>query len=144
MTLEIDKVPAFQERFEEVVSASISAELLTPEIIIDAEVAFNDLKQPFYNIIYQMEPFGPENLRPIFVAKHVSDTGYSKIVKDQHIRFSLSQGQIVFTGIGFNMASKFHLIQEKKPLDIVFTLDENEWNNQTHLQLKVIDFRLSG
>jgi single-stranded-DNA-specific exonuclease len=143
MTLEIDKVPAFQERFEEVVSASISAELLTPEIVIDAEVSFMDLKQSFYNIIYQMEPFGPENLRPIFVAKNVMDTGYSKVAKEQHIRFSLVQGNIVFTGIGFNMAPKFSLFQLKKPMDIVFTLDENEWNNQKHLQLKVIDFRLS-
>ena len=91
-----------------------------------------------------MEPFGPENLGPIFVAKHVTDTGYSKIVKDQHIRFSLTQNQIVFSGIGFNMASKFHLIQEKRPLDVDFTLDENEWNNQKNLQLKVIDFRPSA
>jgi len=90
-----------------------------------------------------MEPFGPENLRPIFVARNLVDTGYTRIVKDDHIRFSLSQQQIIFTGIGFNLAEKFHILQQKKPIDVVFTLDENEWNGNKHLQLKVIDFKLS-
>ena len=71
------------------------------------------------------------------------DTGFSKIVKEQHIRFSVRQNKIAFSGIGFNMAEKFHLLQMQKPLDIVFTLDMNEWNGEKNLQLKVIDLRLS-
>ena len=63
-------------------------ELLIPEIVIDAEISFKDIKQSFYDILCQMEPFGPENLRPVFIARNVMDTGYSKIVKEQHIRFS--------------------------------------------------------
>ena len=90
-----------------------------------------------------MEPFGPENMRPLFIAKGVTDTGYSKIAKELHIRFSLKQGNTVFSGIGFNMADKFPLLQMKKPLDIVFTLDENEWNGNTSLQLKMIDITVS-
>lgn len=144
MTLELDKVEAFQNRFEEIVSATIPPELLIPEIVIDAEVRFSDLKQSFYNIISQMEPFGPENLRPVLVARRVADSGWSKIVKEQHIRFSLRQDNIVFSGIGFCLAEKFHLLQMQQPLDVVFTLDENEWNNEKHLQLKVIDIKLSA
>jgi single-stranded-DNA-specific exonuclease len=143
MTLALDKVEAFCERFEEVVAATITPELLTPEIIIDAEVEFKDLKQPFYNIIHQMEPFGPENMRPLFVVKNVTDSGYSRVVKDQHIKFSLRQDNILFNGIGFGMAKKFSLLESKKPVDVVFTLDENDWNNEKHLQLRVIDFRLA-
>ena len=143
MTLALDKVEAFCERFEEVVAATITPELLTPEIIIDAEVEFKDLKQPFYNIIHQMEPFGPENMRPLFVVKNVTDSGYSRVVKDQHIKFSLRQDNILFNGIGFGMAKKFNLLESKKPVDVVFTLDENDWNNEKHLQLRVIDFRLA-
>jgi len=143
MTLAPDKVEAFCERFEQVVSATITPELLTPEIIIDAELTFKDLKQPLYNIIHQMEPFGPENMRPLFVVKNVTDSGYSRIVKEQHIKFSLRQDNILFNGIGFGMAKKFALLESKKPVDVVFTLDENEWNNEKHLQLRVIDFRLS-
>ena len=143
MTLALDKVDAFCARFEEVVAATITPELLTPEITIDAEVEFKDLKQPFYNIIHQMEPFGPENMRPLFVVKNVTDSGYSRVVKDQHIKFSLRQENILFNGIGFGMAKKFHMLESKKPVDVVFTLDENDWNNEKHLQLRVIDFRLA-
>ena len=90
-----------------------------------------------------MEPYGPENMRPVFIAKNVIDSGYSKIVKDAHIRFVLKQNRTTLTGIGFNMADKFNLIQQTKPLDIVFTIDENEYNGNTTLQIKMIDFKLS-
>ncbi len=136
-----ENVTALSDKFESVVASTIPPELLIPEIIIDAEVAFKDLNISFYNILTQMEPFGPENMRPVFVARKVEDTGYSKIVKELHVRFVVKQGNITFTGIGFNMADKFQLLQTKKPFDIVFTLDENEWNGNTTLQLKVIDIR---
>ncbi len=143
MTLEIDKVDAFRDKFEEVVSATIAPELLIPEIVIDAEVNFKDLSLTFYNILIQMEPFGPENLRPVFIARNVRDSGYSKIVKEQHVKFSLKQDTIIFGGIGFGMSNKFHLLEYNKPIDIVFTLDENEWNGNKQLQMKVIDIRHS-
>lgn len=143
LTLEIDKIDAFRNKFEEIVAATIHPELLIPELIIDAEISFTDIQWPFYNIIQQMEPFGPENLRPVFVAKKVLNTGYSKVVKEEHIKFSLKQNNIVFTGIGFKMAHKFHLLEMKKPIDIVFKIDENEWNGNKTLQLRVIDFRIS-
>jgi len=143
LTLEIDKIDAFRNKFEEIVSATIHPELLIPEIIIDAEINFKDIQWPFYNILQQMEPFGPENLRPVFVAKKVWNTGYSKIVKEEHIKFSLKQTNTVFTGIGFKMADKFHLLQMSKPIDVVFKIDENEWNGSKTLQLRVVDFRIS-
>jgi len=143
MTMMPEQLNTFISKFEEVVSTTIAPELLIPELVIDSEIQFSDINQKLYNILCQMEPFGPDNLRPVFVARSLTDTGYSKIVKEDHIRFSLSQQNIIFTGIGFNLAHKFHLINEKKPLDVVFTLDENEWNGNKHLQLKVIDFRLS-
>jgi single-stranded-DNA-specific exonuclease len=143
MTLLPEQVEAFSLKFEEVVSSTIEPHLLIPEIIIDAEIKFADITSNFYNILCQMEPFGPENMRPVFIAKNVTDTGFSKIVKEQHIRFSLKEDNTIITGIGFNMSEKFHLLQTKKPIDIVFTIDENEWNEQKSLQLKVVDFRLA-
>lgn len=143
MTLEMEKVDAFRNKFEEIVSSTIPSELLVPEIVIDAEISLRDIKQSFYEILCQMEPFGPENLRPIFIAKKVMDTGWSKVVKEQHIRFSLKQDNVIITGVGFGMAEKFHLLQQKKALDIVFKIDENEWNGQKSLQLRMIDFRLA-
>ncbi len=143
MSLLPENIPAFSLQFEEVVSKLICPEMLIPEIIIDTQVSFPDISPSFYNIVCQMEPFGPENMRPVFIASNVADTGYSKIVKELHIRFVLAQKGKTFTGIGFNLVEKFTLIQSKKPLDIVFTLDENEWNGNTSLQLKIIDLRLT-
>ena len=143
LTLEINKIDAFRNKFEEIVSATIHPELLIPEIVIDAEINLSDIQWTFYNILQQMEPFGPENLRPVFVVKKAWNTGYSKIVKEEHIKFSLKQNGTVFTGIAFKMADKFHLLQMNKPLDVVFKIDENEWNGNKTLQLRVIDFRLS-
>jgi single-stranded-DNA-specific exonuclease len=144
MTLETDKVEAFCQKFEEVVEASIHPELLIPEIVIDAEISFRDIRRPFYEILCQMEPFGPENLRPVFIAKNVYNTGYSKIVKDTHLRFSLKQDGAILSGIGFGMADKMPLLATNNPLDVLFKIDENEWNGEKTLQLKIIDLRPSA
>ena len=143
MTLLPENLNIFSDAFEKEVSRSITDDLLIPEIIIDAEISFSDITPSLFSILTQMEPFGPENMRPIFIARKVYDTGFSKIVKDQHIRFVLKQNNITITGIGFKMADKFLLIQKDHPLDIVFTIDENVWNGGTSLQLKMIDIRIA-
>jgi single-stranded-DNA-specific exonuclease len=144
MTLNPENVSAFIERFENIVSGSVAVEFFTPELRINAAVSFDDINQTFYNILTQMEPFGPENSMPVFIARGVKNDGRSKIVKEKHIRFSLSQGGRTITGIGFNMQDKFEIVRQQKPFDIVFTLDENEWNNEKNLQLKVIDLQESA
>lgn len=143
MTLLPENIEAFTQKFEQVVSETILPDSITPVLTIDAEVSFKELTLSFYNIINQMEPYGPENMRPVFIVRNVTDSGNSKLIKDQHIKFCLKQNNCSFKGIGFNMAEKFHFIESKKPLDVVFTIEENEWNEQKTLQLKVIDFRLS-
>ena len=141
MTLELEKVDAFREKFEEIVSSTIQPELLIQEIIIDAEISLKDIKQTFYDIISQMEPYGPDNLRPVFITRNVINSGYSKIVKEEHIRFSLREDNFIMNGIGFGMAGKFHLLDNQQQIDIVYTIDENEWNETKSLQLKVIDIQ---
>lgn len=144
MTMQADKVEAFSQRFEEVVEATIHPDLLVPEIKIDAEITFADIKKSFYDILCQMEPFGPENMSPTFCVRNAMNTGWSKVVKDVHLRFVMRQGHCTFTGIGFNMADKMPLLLQNKPVDLVFKIDENEWNGEKSLQLKVIDIRLSA
>ena len=143
MTLEPENVDAFCQKFEAVVQATIHPELLIPEIPIDAEIQFSDIKQSFYEILCQMEPFGPDNMSPTFCARQVHNTGWSKVVKEAHLRFVVKQGHHILTGIGFNMAEKMPLLLQNKPVDLVFKIDENEWNGEKSLQLKVIDVRLS-
>jgi single-stranded-DNA-specific exonuclease len=144
MTLQIEKINDFAAAFEAEVARTIQPHSLVPELLIDAPISFSEINPTFYSILTQMEPFGPENMRPVFVAKNVSDTGFSKIVKDLHIRFVVRQQNITFSGIGFNLAEKFAILQSGKPFDIVFTIDENEWQGQKSLQLKVIDLMLNN
>ena len=143
MSMHPENVEAFSKKFEEVVSLSIDPYLLVPELIINAEITFRHINKIFYKIIEQMEPYGPENMRPVFMTKNVINTSWSKIVKEQHVRFVVKNENVTLTGIGFNMAQKFPLLQMNQPVDIVYTLDENEWNAEKNLQLKVIDIRLS-
>lgn len=143
MTLLPENIEAFSIKFEEVVNKRIEPQQLIPIITIDTEIALTDIKPSFYNIICQMEPFGPENMRPVFICRNIQETGNLRILKEQHIKLSLKQGNVMISGIGFNLAHKMPLLHTKRALDFVFTVDENEWNGEKSLQLKILDFRLS-
>lgn len=141
MTLAPEHVDLFSRKFEEIVSATIEPQLLIPQLNMDAEIQFRDISTSFYHILQQMEPYGPENSNPVFISRHVTDTGYSRLLREKHIRFSLSQEKTVIQGIGFNMADKFDLLRQ--PVDIIYTLDEQTWNGVKSLQMKVIDVKAS-
>lgn len=143
LTLLPENLDAFVQKFEEVVANTIPEHLLIPEIIIDAAIKFEEVTDNFYNILSRMEPYGPENMRPKFIAKNCIDTGYSKILKEAHIKFIVKQNEKVLNGIGFNMAKKFALLENNKPVDIIFNIEENEWNGNKSLQLMVVDVRSS-
>jgi single-stranded-DNA-specific exonuclease len=143
LTMKIENVAAFSKKFEAVVSSVITDDLLIPEIVIDSHLDFKNCTTQFYNVLQQMEPFGPENMRPTFITKKVRNTGYCKIVKEQHIKFSLQHNNITLHGIGFGLADKFDLLLQDEPIDIVYNIEENVWNGNTTLQIKVIDFKLS-
>ncbi len=144
MTMLPENVEAFREKFDSVVSAMVDVEMMTPIINIDAEIRFSDINETFYKILTQMEPFGPENPQPVFLARGVINTGSSRIVKDLHIRFVIRQGNFTMSGIGFNLASKYHIVESGQPFDIVFTIDENEWQGNRTLQVKVVDIKLTN
>jgi single-stranded-DNA-specific exonuclease len=141
MTLEEKNVPDFAAAFEKVVSNTLLPEQKIPVIEIDLEIEMTALNWNLYKLIGQMEPFGPDNIRPVFLLRGVWNTGYSKIVKDEHIRFSITDGQHTFNGIGFGLAKKFTLLEKQQSVDIAFTLDENDFNNQRTLQMRVMDIR---
>ncbi len=141
LTMLPEQLTSFKEKFESVVANTITPDLLVPEIEIDAEIRIADIKPGFFNILKQFEPFGPANMRPVFVSRFVYDyQGNTRVVKDQHIRFVLHQhdGSII-DGIGFGLADKYNITQQ--PFDIVYNIDENEYNGRVSLQMKVIDIR---
>lgn len=146
LTMSKENFEPFRQRFEDIVRKTISTESRCPEILIDTELELSQVNYKLFNILQQFEPFGPDNLRPVFFSRGVTNFRQScKIVKDQHIKFLINQnGAQPISGIGFNLAYKFDLINSNKPFDIVYTIDENEWNNETSLQLKVLDIRASA
>lgn len=144
LTLHPENIEAFSQKFEEVVSQNITPEMLTPQLVIDQEVSFADIKSSFFSVLSQMEPYGPENLRPVFITKNVKPMPGCRIVKEKHVKFSVMENRVTLSGIGFQLAHKFDLLQSGTPVDIVYTLEENEWNGMKKIGIKVIDFRASG
>lgn len=140
LTLEKEKIPEFSAAFERVVSATIAPEQLIPSLPIDAVIDFSSVTPGFFRILHQMEPFGPENMRPVFLTRGATDTGFSKIVKELHLRLVVRQGNTTITGIFFQGANHFPYLQQG-PVDIVYTIDENTYNGTVSLQLKVLDIR---
>ncbi len=143
LSLKPENLEAFTIQFETAVASKIEPDSLVPTLSIDAELHFSEINFSLYNIICQMEPFGPLNLRPQFISRAVTDAGYSKIVKEDHIRLVAKQNDVTITGIGFNMVEKFPIVSSGKPFDVVYTIDENIWNGNKSLQLKIIDIRMS-
>jgi single-stranded-DNA-specific exonuclease len=139
LTMLPENVDLFRQRFDEVVSERITPEQLVPELEIDAVIELEDITPRFYSIIQQMAPFGPQNMRPVFVTRGVKDSGWSKIVKEEHLKFSVKKNNsAVVDGIGFRMAEKFSLVKTG-PFDIAYQIDENEWQGNVRLQMLVKD-----
>ena len=135
MSLPLEKIEAFREQFEVAVSKSLDRELLTPSIRVDAELQLEDIQQKLFDILQQMQPFGPDNESPIFLIRNVTNTGYSKIVKEEHLKFSVKQGNHRINGIGFRMANKASLLLSGSPIDLLCHLEENEYQGQKSLQI---------
>lgn len=145
LTMKKENVKAFSEKFERIVSDSIEESMLIPEIAIDAAIELTDLTSSFYNVLRQFAPFGPENMKPVFVTRRVIDTGYSKIVREDHLRFSVKKkNSNLFTGIGFGMKEFFPLMENGKEFDLVYSPEENEWNGNKRIELSVKDVKPSA
>lgn len=144
MTLSLDKLENFKLAFENAVAERITEAQLTPEILINAVLPLDNINMNFFQIITQMEPFGPDNMRPIFIAKGVMDTGYSKLVKDAHISFNVTQGNNSVRGIGYNMPEYIHIVKSGQPFDILFQLQLNEWQGNQSVQMQIIDVKESN
>jgi single-stranded-DNA-specific exonuclease len=143
LTLSEEHLEGFRSRFDAVVRETLAPEFFEPEIEIDAELQLSEINPSFVNILKQFAPHGPENMTPVFLTRQVKDFQLrTTVVKDKHIRFQIQQhGSVVFTGIGFNMAEKIHLVKNKESFDIIYHIDENEWNGLTRIQLRVLDIR---
>lgn len=144
LTIKTENIPAFQQKFEEVVSRTIPQELLIPSISIDAELELGSINPKFYRILKQFEPFGPQNMAPVFVSRNVYTYGSASAVGGKHLKMSVHQdSQTFYNCIGFGLGEYLPLINNGMPFDICFTIEENKWMDKTSLQLNIKGIRLS-
>ncbi len=143
LTLLPENYQSFKNKFEEVVSKTIDKKLLTPEITIDIELDLSEITPKFFRILQQMEPFGPQNMKPVFKTSSVRDNGWGKQIgaDKSHLKLNVFQGdnKTTFNAIGFGLGEK--ISEVKNSFDIVYTLDKNEWKGNTSLQLLLKDLR---
>jgi single-stranded-DNA-specific exonuclease len=144
MTLKPENYENFKAAFEKVVQETIHPDLLTPEITIDTEINFTDITPKFTRILKQFEPFGPQNMTPLFLTKDVRDTGYGKQLgqEDEHLKLFVKQNDSEgISAIGFGLGNKMDSIRNQKPFQILYSIDENEWKGKVSLQLTIRDIK---
>jgi single-stranded-DNA-specific exonuclease len=141
LTLPVEAVPLFQQRFEAAVRERITEEQLVPEVKVSAVLELNDITPGFWRVLRQFAPFGPGNRSPVFVSKNVVDTGYSRLLKGNHIRLAVKQANSQpMYGMAFGMGEHFSKIISKKPFHVAYKIEEEHWQGEKYLRMMVKDF----
>ncbi len=143
LTLKLDNLPVFKQRFEEVVSKTIQEHHLTPQIDIDEEINLDMINDKFYGILKQMAPFGPGNMSPVFVSKDVRTASSPRLLKNEHLKLQLKQvdGNQKLDAIGFGMAPYGSMIESGMPFSIAYCIEENNYKGTKTLQLMLKDIK---
>ena len=144
LTLRPDQLKRFKTAFESYVEANIIPEQKEPTLIYDAKVGFEELSPKLLRIINQMAPYGPKNMRPVFVTHGCTDAGGSRAVGEDQIHLKLEvmdPSGLTFQGIGFGLGHHVLTIKKQTPFSILYTLEENHFNGVKSLQIKIKDLK---
>jgi single-stranded-DNA-specific exonuclease len=146
LTMKMENIVPFMERFEKHVYKTITEDQLMPRVFIDTELSFLEIKEDFFKTMSLFQPFGPENMSPVFVSRNVFDTGSGRMVgsSGEHLKLDLCQestGQKSFPAIAFNQANHFEYIRGGNPFDICYSLEMNEFRGNRNLQLNIRDIK---
>jgi single-stranded-DNA-specific exonuclease len=146
LTLKKENIKPFMERFEMHVYKTITDEQLIPRVFIDTELSFSEINEDFFKTMSLFQPFGPENMSPVFVSRNVFDTGSGRMVgsNGEHLKLDLCQestGQKSFPAIAFNQANHFEYIRGGNPFEICYSLEMNEFRGNKNLQLNIRDIK---
>lgn len=144
LSMKVENVPLFRERFEDYVAQHITSEQTVPAIEIHAEIDFKDISNKFFTDLKRFSPFGPENEKPVFCTHHVYDYGSSKVVgrEQEHIKLELvdNKSSKVMNGIAFGQSSHVRYIKSKRSFDICYTIEENS-HKKGEVQLQIEDIK---
>ncbi len=142
LTIREENIPSFIEMFKEVARAQITPEDLVPTMKIDCEVHLNDFDERLMRLLKLMGPFGPLNLRPVFVSRKLKVVGEPSIVGSNHLKLNLEQNGVTMTAIGFNFADQAEeVLKNNRVIDCAYVLEENYWNGRKELQMRLKDIK---
>jgi single-stranded-DNA-specific exonuclease len=146
LTLKKENIQPFIERFEQYVNSTITEDQLLPRVFIDTELSFSEINEEFFKVMSQFQPFGPENMSPIFISRNVFDTGTGRMVgsSGEHLKLDLCQETTTMKSlpaIAFNLANNFEYIKKGSPFDICYSIEMNEFRGNKNLQLNIRDIK---
>lgn len=142
MTIEPENIDAFRDAFQKVASEGVTDEHLIQKVYIDAEISLPDISEKVVRILNRFAPFGPQNMRPVFLSRHLDVVGTPRIVGKNHLKFKVRQSGKVFDAIGFDLGDLlYRLTPGESNLDMVYVIEENHYMNKTRVQLRVKDLR---
>ncbi|WP_319479426.1 single-stranded-DNA-specific exonuclease RecJ [uncultured Draconibacterium sp.] len=146
LTMKIENIPEFRQRFEEIVTKQITDKQQIQSIEVDAKIALSEITPRFYRILKQFAPFGPHNMTPVFVTEDVFDAGTSRLVgkNQEHLKLDLVEPDVnsgIFPGIAFNQSDAYDVITSGSPFDVCYSINENEYRGKTNLQLFIRDIK---
>jgi len=144
LTIRADRIDAFRQQFNEVAAQMIKPDQLVPKLGIDAEIELSDITPQIVKSLKDFAPFGPMNMKPVFASYNLSVVGQAKIVGANHLRFKVSQNdakRLVYDVIGYNLGHLLPLTETGRVVDMAYTIEENDWMNQTTLQLRAKDLK---
>jgi len=146
LTMKIEHIPEFRERFEEIVKRQLTEKQHVQSIDIDAKIPLSEITPRFYRILKQFAPFGPYNMTPVFITEDVFDAGTSRLVgrNQEHLKLDLVEPDVnsgIFPGIAFNQSEAYDVITSGSPFDVCYSINENEYRGKTNLQLFIRDIK---
>jgi single-stranded-DNA-specific exonuclease len=146
LTLKKENIRPFMDKFEQYVNNTITEDQLVPRVFIDTELSFSEINEDFFRTMSQFQPFGPDNMSPIFISHNVFDTGSGRMVgsSGEHLKLDLCQessGQKSFSAIAFSQANHFEYIKGGNPFDICYSVEMNEFRGNKNLQLNIRDIK---
>ncbi|MCH7680755.1 single-stranded-DNA-specific exonuclease RecJ [candidate division KSB1 bacterium] len=142
LTIEIENIPLLREKLSQIAAKQLTDDMLKPKLSIDSEIRFHEIDGQLIKLINRMAPFGPQNMRPLFLSKGLHVVGTPSVVGRNHLKLKVRQDGVIMDAIGFDLGEKIYRISPgEQDVEMVYIIDENEYKGRKTIQLRVKDLR---